>query len=109
MAALVTSAERVHGEECCCGREAFGSSMAKAPRNILIALVLFYRWVLSPLKLAIFGAGARCRFEPSCSAYALEALQRHGFFYGSWLAGRRLLRCHPWGAFGPDPVPPVKK
>jgi uncharacterized protein len=83
----------------------FGRWIFGAPRAALIGLVLFYRWVLSPLKFAIFGAGARCRFEPSCSAYALEALQRHGFFYGIWLAARRLLRCHPWGACGPDPVP----
>lgn len=78
------------------------------PKGAMIGLVLFYRWFLSPLKFAIFGPGARCRFEPSCSGYALEALRRHGFFYGSWLALRRLLRCHPWGACGCDPVPPRK-
>src|SRR5205809_330134 len=78
------------------------------PRGILIGAVLFYRWFLSPLKSAIFGPGAQCRYAPSCSAYALEALRRHGFFYGSWLAARRLLRCHPWGAYGPDPVPPAR-
>ena len=80
----------------------------RLPRNFLVALVLFYRWFLSPLKFAIFGPGARCRYEPSCSAYALEALRRHGLFYGSWLALRRLLRCHPWAGHGPDPVPPAK-
>jgi putative membrane protein insertion efficiency factor len=107
MAALATSAEKARA--CDCGHASIGHFVAKAPAGVLIGLVMFYRWVLSPLKLAIFGAGARCRFEPSCSAYALEALQRHRFFYGSWLAARRLLRCHPWGAFGPDPVPAVKK
>jgi uncharacterized protein len=83
--------------------------LLRVPQGALIALVLFYRWILSPIKYAIFGPGARCRYEPSCSAYALEALRRHGFFYGSWLAMRRLLRCHPWGACGADPVPPRKE
>ena len=48
----------------------------------------------------------RCRFYPSCSAYALEALSTHGAFRGTWLATRRLLRCHPWNPGGIDPVPP---
>jgi uncharacterized protein len=77
----------------------------RMPQWALVGLVLLYRWILSPLKYAIFGPGAKCRFEPSCSGYALEALRRHGFIYGSWLALRRLMRCHPWGATGPDPVP----
>jgi uncharacterized protein len=46
-----------------------------------------------------------CRFQPSCSAYAITALQRYGALRGSWLAARRLARCHPWGGSGPDPVP----
>jgi uncharacterized protein len=48
----------------------------------------------------------RCRFHPSCSAYALEALEQHGALRGSWLAVRRLARCHPWGGGGLDPLPP---
>jgi hypothetical protein len=46
-----------------------------------------------------------CRFQPSCSAYAITALQRYGALRGSWLAAKRLLRCHPWGGSGHDPVP----
>jgi len=56
------------------------------------------------------GAGrpSPCRFDPSCSTYALEALERHGAARGSWLAVRRLARCHPWGGMGWDPVPDRK-
>ncbi|MCR9089235.1 MAG: membrane protein insertion efficiency factor YidD [Rhodobacteraceae bacterium] len=58
-----------------------------------------YRLVLSPL------LGLNCRYQPTCSAYALEALDRHGAFKGSWLALRRIIRCHPWGGSGIDNVP----
>ena len=51
------------------------------------------------------GRPSPCRFDPSCSAYALEALERHGALRGSWFTLRRLLRCHPWGGMGFDPVP----
>ena len=74
---------------------------------ILITAVRIYRSILSPAKIFILGPMARCRFEPSCSEYALEALHMHGACRGSWLATKRLCRCHPWGSFGPDPVPPV--
>ena len=52
---------------------------------LLIGMVQFYRWFLSPLKTALFGPMGRCRYTPSCSAYALEAIRRHGAFYGTWL------------------------
>ena len=82
-----------------------GQMILSAPKMALIAVVLFYQVVLSPIKFAIFGPASRCRFESSCSQYALEALRRHGLLRGTWLAMKRLLRCHPWGPFGPDPVP----
>lgn len=67
----------------------------------LRGLVWLYRKLISPF------LGNNCRFEPSCSAYAEEALRQHGAFRGSWLAARRIGRCHPWGGSGYDPVPPV--
>ena len=75
------------------------------PRQILIFLVRIYQWVLSPLKSTFFGPAGQCRFTPSCSHYAIEALRVHGVFRGGALAARRLLRCHPWGGCGHDPVP----
>jgi uncharacterized protein len=54
------------------------------------------------------GRASPCRYDPSCSAYALEALERHGAGRGTWLTLRRLLRCHPWGGVGWDPVPDGK-
>ena len=68
-------------------------------RRILIALVRFYRKGISPF------TPPACRYTPTCSAYAIEALERHGAARGSWLAIRRILRCHPWGGSGYDPVP----
>ncbi len=61
--------------------------------------VHLYRWTLSPF------LGRQCRFHPTCSAYALEAIECHGALKGWGLALRRILRCHPWGASGFDPVP----
>lgn len=68
-------------------------------RSVVLALLRLYRATLSPLF-----AGS-CRHEPSCSAYAMEAVQRHGAARGLWLALRRLVRCHPLGTSGYDPVP----
>jgi putative membrane protein insertion efficiency factor len=66
---------------------------------ILVSLVRLYQWTLRPF------IGAHCRFEPSCSHYAIEALQIHGALSGSRLAAGRVLRCNPWHAGGLDPVP----
>ncbi len=66
---------------------------------VLILLVRLYQWTLRPL------IGAQCRFEPSCSHYAVLALQRHGAWRGTALAAVRVLRCNPWNAGGLDPVP----
>ena len=73
-----------------------------SPAAWLLALpVRGYRLVFSPW------VGQGCRFQPTCSAYALEALAAHGALRGGWLAARRLLRCHPWGGSGIDNVPPA--
>ncbi len=65
----------------------------------LLILVQLYRWTVAPW------LGVNCRFEPTCSSYAIEALQRYGAFRGTVLAAKRIGRCHPWGHSGYDPVP----
>jgi len=77
----------------------------KLARHILIFAVRVYRWTLSPAKTFLFGPLAGCRYTPSCSAYALASLSRHGALRGSWLAAKRICRCHPWSEGGHDPVP----
>jgi putative membrane protein insertion efficiency factor len=66
---------------------------------LLKALIRGYQLAISPL------LPQSCRYHPTCSAYAVEAITRHGPVTGLWLAGRRILRCHPWGDSGYDPVP----
>ena len=70
--------------------------------QILALPIKGYRLILSPW------VGRSCRFDPTCSAYALIALERHGAIKGSWLTVRRILRCHPWGSHGVDNVPDAK-
>jgi putative membrane protein insertion efficiency factor len=74
-------------------------SPAGALRALLLGLIRLYQLTLSPW------LGRQCRYEPTCSRYAAEALERHGIRRGLWLAAKRLGRCHPWGRSGYDPVP----
>ncbi len=78
------------------------SRVGRLPAFALIGLVRGYQLLVSPL------LGPTCRFYPSCSAYAVEALRRHGAVRGVWLTVRRLARCHPWNPGGVDQVPPVR-
>ena len=65
----------------------------------MVLLIKFYQKIISPL------TPATCRFHPTCSQYSIEALQKHGIFYGLFLMSKRILSCHPWGRSGYDPVP----
>ena len=68
-------------------------------RKLVILPIRVYRYAISPMM------ASHCRFYPSCSAYAIEAIELHGSLRGSWLAAKRLARCHPWHSGGLDPVP----
>ncbi len=68
-------------------------------KHVFIALVRFYQLAISPY------FPPRCRYQPTCSAYSIEALQKHGAMKGGWMALKRIGRCHPWGGTGYDPVP----
>lgn len=70
--------------------------------NLLIAFIRFYQYTLSPHFPRV------CRYYPTCSQYTIEAIQLHGALRGIWLGIRRILRCHPWGGSGYDPVPPKR-
>jgi putative membrane protein insertion efficiency factor len=72
-------------------------------RLVMIALIKLYQTILSPF------VGQHCRFYPSCSSYALEALEKHGTVRGLWLSIKRVSRCHPWHEGGVDPVPEPQK
>ncbi len=81
----------------------FWNRLLSATKHIaifpLVVLVQFYRHCISPF------TPPSCRFTPTCSQYALEALRKYGLFKGGWLSIKRILRCHPWGGEGNDPVP----
>lgn len=68
-------------------------------RYLLLGLIRFYQYAISPL------LPPRCRYSPTCSQYAVLALQKYGVFKGSWLTIKRICRCHPWGGCGHDPLP----
>jgi putative membrane protein insertion efficiency factor len=74
-------------------------TLEAAARGTVVLAIRAYQVAVSPL------LAPACRFEPSCSSYAIEAVERHGAVHGSWLAAKRIGRCHPWGGFGHDPVP----
>jgi putative membrane protein insertion efficiency factor len=76
-----------------------GKLMNKAFSALFLLLIKFYQYLISPI------LGQSCRFNPTCSQYGLEAIQKHGAFKGGWLTFKRIARCHPWGAHGHDPVP----
>src|SRR5947207_11119008 len=80
------------------------------PSGLMLRLVRVfirtYQSSLSPLLALVSGPGSGCRFEPTCSAYFLEAVETHGFWRGIWLGSKRIARCQPWGGCGHDPVPP---
>ena len=84
------------------------SLVIRASPLVIRALTLairLYQLTISPAQIFLFGAGSGCRFTPTCSHYALEAVQKHGAVAGGWLATKRICRCHPWGKGGHDPVP----
>jgi putative membrane protein insertion efficiency factor len=68
-------------------------------KYLLIIPIKFYQKVISPM------LGSNCRFQPTCSAYSLEAVEKYGFFKGGYLAIKRIFSCHPWGKSGYNPVP----
>jgi putative membrane protein insertion efficiency factor len=72
---------------------------------ILIFLIRVYRWTIPPAQIFLSGPTAGCRFTPTCSQYALDAIRERGAISGSWLAAKRICRCHPFGGCGHDPVP----
>ena len=72
-------------------------------RSFIFGLVKMYRWLISPI------LPCSCRYLPTCSEYALEAVRRYGVLGGTWIAIKRILKCHPWGGMGHDPVPSNQK
>jgi uncharacterized protein len=79
--------------------------LLNVPPSVLIFTIRLYRWTVSPLLVFLFGPAGGCRFTPSCSQYAMDAIRSRGVLAGSGLAVRRLCRCHPWGDGGYDPAP----
>ena len=82
-----------------------GCWLLAVPQTVLIFAIRLYRWTVSPLLVFLFGPAGGCRFTPSCSQYAVDAIRAQGVLAGSGLAIRRICRCHPWGDGGHDPAP----
>ena len=76
--------------------------------RVLALAIRAYQLTVSPTQTFLFGATGGCRYTPTCSAYATEALREHGVMAGAMLSAKRICRCHPWGGCGHDPVPPKK-
>jgi uncharacterized protein len=74
-------------------------------QHILVFAIRAYRWTISPAQVFLFGPAGGCRFTPTCSQYAMDAVHARGVLAGSALAAKRICRCHPWGGCGHDPVP----
>lgn len=79
------------------------------PQHILVLAVRVYRLTVSPAQAFLFGTTGGCRFTPTCSVYAMDAVREHGALTGTMLATKRICRCHPWGDCGHDPVPEKRK
>ena len=75
--------------------------------SLLRIFIRIYQLTLSPLLSAVAGPGSGCRFQPTCSAYFLEAVEMHGLWQGGWLGLKRIGQCQPWGGCGEDPVPRI--
>ena len=76
---------------------------AKLPTLAFIGVIRVYQIFISPI------IPTNCRYTPSCSSYSIEAIKTHGLFQGIWLSSKRIVRCHPWGPWGEDPVPEANK
>jgi len=81
-----------------------GCWLLNVPKSVLIFLIRLYRWTISPAMVSLFGPGSGCRFTPSCSQYAMDAIRSRGALAGGWLAVKRICRCHPRGGCGHDPA-----
>ena len=86
-------------DNLCKGAYLLWQLLSTALSRLMLGLIWLYRHLISPL------TPATCRYTPTCSQYAVEAIKKYGPFKGGWLALRRILRCHPWGGSGYDPVP----
>lgn len=92
-----------------CGRSwmlNLGCWTLNVPKSLFMLAIRGYQLTLSPLLAVLCGPAGGCRYSPTCSAYAMQALREHGAVAGTILSARRICRCHPWGGCGHDPVPP---
>ena len=87
-------------------RHSLSSTISALAARLLTLAIRVYQLTLSPAQTYFLGANGGCRYTPSCSNYARDALREHGAVTGSVLAAKRICRCHPWGGCGHDPVPP---